>query len=99
MITFNQEDVTERRAIIVAALKDKICAIKFTKVDGTVRVMPCTLDTKLMPPVAVNEHHKTKAFNPAVLSVWCTDAGGWRSFRLENVLQIGPLGDVFIEDF
>ena len=88
MIDFTNEDVLTRRAMIVDAIKNKICEVTFTKVDGSLREMPCTLDTQYMPPVAVNEHHKTKLFKPEVLSVWCTDKQAWRSFRVENVLRI-----------
>jgi hypothetical protein len=88
MITFTTEDITQRRAIILNEIKNKTCIIEFTKVDGTKREMPCTLDTSLMPPPAVTEHHKTKLFKPEVMSVWCTDKQAWRSFRVENVISV-----------
>lgn len=88
MITFTTETQDERRSRIVTALKDKIGVVEFTKVDGTKRIMPCTLDTKYMPQVAVTEYHKTRLHNPATISVWCTDKEAWRSFRINNVLSI-----------
>ena len=93
MIEFTNEDIATRRAMIVEALKDKPCEVTFTKVDGSLRKMPCTLDTRLMPPPAVTEHHKTKLFKPEVLSVWCTDKQAWRSFRVENVQRIREVTD------
>jgi hypothetical protein len=88
MIEFTNEDLMTRRAAIVEALKDKTCEVTFTKVDGSLREMPCTLDTRQMPPPAVKEHHQTRLFKPEVLSVWCTDKQAWRSFRVENVVRV-----------
>lgn len=88
MIKFTNEDQAQRRHAITEELKNKICIVEFTKVDGSLREMPCTLDTAHMPPPAVNEHHKTKLFKPEVMSVWCTDKQAWRSFRVDNVLSI-----------
>jgi hypothetical protein len=65
--------------------------ITFTKVDGTERIMPCTLRTDAMPSRAVTEHHQTRAYNPEVLSVWCLDKAEWRSFKVMNVTSIKPI--------
>lgn len=65
--------------------------ITFTKVDGSERVMPCTLRTSAMPQRAVTEHHQTRAYNPDALSVWCLDKGEWRSFKVMNVTSIKKL--------
>jgi len=88
MFTFTDEDLTARRAKLNDELGNKICIIEFVKVNGELREMPCTLDTAYLPPVALNEHHSTKLFKPEVMSVWCTNAEGWRSFRVENVISI-----------
>lgn len=68
--------------------------VTFTKVDGTVRTMPCTLNEALLPvveqivPVPDAPLPKVKKHNPAVMSVFCTDKQEWRSFRVENVISI-----------
>jgi len=68
--------------------------VTFTKVDGTVRTMPCTLNEALLPvvvqitPTADTPPARVKKFNPAVMSVFCTDKQEWRSFRVENVISI-----------
>ena len=68
--------------------------VTFTKVDGTVRTMPCTLNEALLPvveqitPTADTPPPRVKKFNPAVMSVFCTDKQEWRSFRVENVISI-----------
>jgi hypothetical protein len=68
--------------------------VTFTKVDGTVRTMPCTLNEALLPvveqitPTADSPPPRVKKFNPAVMSVFCTDKQEWRSFRVENVISV-----------
>jgi hypothetical protein len=96
MIEFTNEDLATRRTMIAEALKNKVCEVTFTKVDGSLRDMPCTLDASIIPPAPVHttntdnpvDFPKTKKENPAVMSVWCTDKQSWRSFRIENVLRI-----------
>lgn len=70
--------------------------VTFTKVDGTVRTMPCTLNEAMLPPAPVHitntnnpiDFPKVKKVNPAVMSVFCTDKQEWRSFRVDNVISI-----------
>jgi hypothetical protein len=77
---------------IVAMLQAGICEVTFTKVNGELRQMPCTLKSELLPAVdhKLNEE-KTRKQNPDNLSVWCTDKNEWRSFRIANVQQIVPM--------
>jgi hypothetical protein len=83
---------------IVAALKANICEVTFTKVNGEIRKMPCTLKEDIVPlyerkkpVVESDETIKVKETSPT-LSVWCTDKGAWRSFRVDSVtnLEIQP---------
>jgi len=74
------------------------CVVEFTKVNGEVRTMPCTLNESLIPPPPV---HVTNTDNPVdfpapkkekkqnldVMSVWCLDKKEWRSFRIANVIS------------
>ncbi len=68
--------------------------VTFTKVDGTVRTMPCTLNEAMLPKVEQitpgpdTPPPRVKKFNPAVMSVFCTDKQEWRSFRIENVISV-----------
>lgn len=87
---FEQMTADQRNHYLRELLK-KDHLITFTKVDGTERVMPCTLRTDAMPQRAVTENHKTRAYNPEVISVWCLDKGEWRSFKVMNVKKIEPL--------
>lgn len=65
------------------------CIVEFTKVNGEIRTMPCTLKAELVPPAPVVEgkETKTKKQNPDVMSVWCLDKKEWRSFRIANVIS------------
>lgn len=72
-------------------LRTGVFAVTFTKVDGTVRTMPCTLSESLLPARPVTETAAVKRDNPEVLSVWCTDRQEWRRFRVANVTLVEPL--------
>jgi hypothetical protein len=74
------------------------CVVEFTKVNGEVRSMPCTLNEALLPPQPTHETNtdnsidfpvakKEKKVNPDVMSVWCLDKKEWRSFRIANVIS------------
>ena len=68
------------------------CMVEFTKVNGEVRSMPCTLKAELIPPAPVKvlaegEVPKVKKENPEIMSVWCLDKKEWRSFRIANVIS------------
>jgi hypothetical protein len=78
---------------IVAMLQAGVCEVTFTKVNGELRQMPCTLKNELLPAVNTNQlqEEKTRKQNPDNLSVWCTDKNEWRSFKIANVQQITPL--------
>ena len=71
--------------ILLEALTKHECTVTFTKVNGETRVMPCTLKEDLVPKV---EHKGTKKPNESVVSVWCLDKKEWRSFRVDNVVDL-----------
>ena len=76
---------------IQSLLKQGLCEVTFTKVDGTVRTMPCTLREDLLPPAKHEDPLSTKKVrevNEAVMVAYCTDKQAWRSFRVENVISI-----------
>ena len=70
------------------------CVVEFTKVNGEIRSMPCTLKAEFIPdPIPVpnfpnpKDPPKIKKENPNVMSVWCLDKKEWRSFRIANVIS------------
>jgi hypothetical protein len=73
------------RNILLEALTKHECTVTFTKVNGETRVMPCTLKENVVPK---QEPKGTKKPNEAVVSVWCLDKKEWRSFRVDNVVDL-----------
>lgn len=87
--------VEDRHRGLTTALRMNLCAVTFTKVDGSIRTMPCTLKYERLPsiPQTLSEGNKQsekkhKQFNPNVLSVWCLDKQEWRSFKVMNVISV-----------
>jgi hypothetical protein len=80
-------DPIQRKDYLLDLLRDNECQVTFTKVDGTVRSMPCTLKESRLPAKPVTESTKKKS-NPDLISVFCTDKNEWRSFRVANVTNI-----------
>ena len=85
------EDLDLRNQEIRNILQHGVSEVTFTKLNGELRTMPCTLDTTLLPPLSLNESHKTRPYKPETLSVWCVDKSEWRSFRVANVIGIVQL--------
>jgi hypothetical protein len=77
------------RTDLIEMLRNNVCEVTFTKVDGSKRVMPCTLKEGVIPPYEAKGTPRTKT--DAVLSVWCTDRAAWRSFRVDNVTEVKVL--------
>ena len=70
------------------------CIVEFTKVNGEIRSMPCTLKAEFIPDPTPAPNFpdpqdplKVKKENPEVMSVWCLDKKEWRSFRIANVIS------------
>jgi hypothetical protein len=88
-----EEILSFTRENIVAELKQGIYEVTFTKVDGTIRTMPCTLKEELLPKVEITEEQKVpRKINADVLRIYVTDINEWRSFRIENVTNLTKIG-------
>jgi hypothetical protein len=76
-------------AEIQSKLRSTICQIKFTKTDGTIRVMNCTLNENMIPSTEQVEgmETQTRAENTRVQKVYDIEAKGWRSFRWSSLLE------------
>ena len=81
-------DAGSRSNYLLEMLRNHVCEITFTKLDGSVRTMPCTLDSARMPSRVITESKTTRTFNPETISVFCTDRQEWRSFKTMNVIDI-----------
>lgn len=71
---------------LVSLLKSTICKVTFTKVDGTIREMRCTLkEGTFTPPEKKTD--KVREVKEDVVSVWDLDNNAWRSFKVGNVIS------------
>ena len=79
---------------IVLLLQAGVCQVTFTKVNGELRTMPCTLKSELLPIIDTQniQEGKTRKTNIDNLSVWCTDKNEWRSFKIANVTRVEQIG-------
>lgn len=64
--------------------------VTFTKVDGTERVMRCTLEPAKLPPVVIKEDAKPRKQTDSTkaLRVFDVEKGEWRSFTIKNIKKI-----------
>lgn len=77
---------------LIELLQNNIVTVTFTKANGEERVMQCTLLAEYVPNTAsssgrmlLNEENNGYAGN---LAVWDTQAGGWRSFRIDSIKNV-----------
>lgn len=73
------------REEITTQLKSAIATVTFEKVDGSVRVMRCTLIPEHLP---IHEGFSTKPVNENVLAVWDLENNAWRSFRIDSIKSV-----------
>jgi hypothetical protein len=75
-------------------LKDMLsvteATITFTKVDGSERVMKCTLEATKLPPVVIKEDAKPRKESDSTkaLRVFDIEKNEWRSFTIKNIKRI-----------
>jgi hypothetical protein len=64
--------------------------ITFTKVDGTERIMKCTLEASKLPPVVIKEDAKPRkeTTSTKALRVFDLEKQEWRSFTIKNIKRI-----------
>lgn len=94
--------ITKPNVIERVELKEKLVSevveVTFTKVNGDVRVMNCTLLETIVPKSTVEVEapnevkdaylHEEKKVNENLMVVWDIDAKGWRSFRINNITSV-----------
>jgi len=78
---------------ILELLRNNDCEVTFTKVNGDLRTMPCTLRPDALPAPVIKENstQSTRVSVPGVIAVWCLDRREWRSFRVNNVVSVVKL--------
>ena len=81
----------EKHLAVVSMLRDYECIVTFTKVNGEVREMPCTLKDALMPvatQLISEDIVEVTAPNFSVITAWCTDKEAWRAMRTANIINV-----------
>ena len=76
-------------------LRTSIMEVTFNKINGDKRVMTCTLNVSHLPPPTKKDpltQEKIRKINEEVMSVWDTNAKGFRSFRMANITEVKRLG-------
>lgn len=63
----------------------EVC-VKFTKTDGTLRTMRCTL--KDVPEYVPKTDRAPRKKNDEVMAVFDLDENSWRSFRIDSIKEI-----------
>jgi|APCry1669189034_1035192.scaffolds.fasta_scaffold76648_1 hypothetical protein len=81
------------KAEITDMLSERIVTVKFKKADGSERVMKCTLMQSMIPQTTktvaeTNNTVKERRENDSVVAAWDVEAEGWRSFRLDSIIEI-----------
>jgi hypothetical protein len=76
-----------QKVVLLEKLRNGEVTVTFTKVDGTTRVMKCTLDPKLLPSKTGNSLVERKE-NDNVIRVFSVDQQEWRSFRINSVISV-----------
>ncbi len=72
---------------LLAALHKGTVTVSFTKIDtGELRVMPCTLNPKVLKANGIDIQVDYKARENEHFAVWALDKNAWRSFRLNTVV-------------
>jgi hypothetical protein len=75
---------------LIDQLRNNVCKVEFTKVNGETRLMECTLKADVLPARPVAESDKpARKQSDENLSVWDVNAQGWRSFKIANVVSFG----------
>jgi hypothetical protein len=74
------------RAELIRTISRGVALVEFTKVSGEVRRMKCTLHGKLIPPEKFPDDSRSYK-NHDVIRVYDLEKQGWRSFRVDSVID------------
>jgi hypothetical protein len=78
---FTREDLINR-------LRNGVVSVTFEKVDGTVRVMSCTLQSQYLPEEYRNKAPMLTEETGNSIAVWDLGVNQWRSFRVGSVRDV-----------
>ena len=80
------------REKIEESLRANVAEVRFTKSDGTERIMKCTLREDLVIPYE-KKTDRVKDVNLDVVPVFDVEKNEWRSFRVDSVKSVSIWGD------
>lgn len=83
------ENSCSSRADYVIVLKDNVCNVHFTKRDGTMRWMLCTLREDFIPDEALPQTRTEQDTDLSYIRVWDCENDGWRTIRLDSINHFG----------
>lgn len=90
--TTDQHERSWQNEYLKNTLQTGTAKVIFTKKDGTVRELLCTLMPSALPAQTdLEEAVQKKTPNPEVLAVWDLENKGWRSFRYDSVIGFSVL--------
>jgi hypothetical protein len=71
-------------------LENGVHTVVFTKLNGEVRELYCTLDPEELPvsDKQLLTENTIKKENDQALSVWDLDKIAWRAFRLNSIIEV-----------
>jgi hypothetical protein len=76
------------KATLLEMLHSREVSVKFRKTDGDIRTLRGTLKQELMGVNVKTKSESTRPLNPGIVTAWDLDASAWRSFRIDNVLEV-----------
>lgn len=79
---------------LIELLKNNVVRVVFTKVDGTERVMECTLQESYLPDTQSGAVLTEGDGDQERVHVWDVQNGGWRSFYLNSLKGIAVAGQM-----
>lgn len=82
----NEEDQKLFRDWLRGVLRKETVQLTFTKKDGTIREMKCTLLESKLPKV--EQGKETRKENDSSIPVFDLEKNEWRAFRFDSVKQI-----------
>lgn len=78
--------MTDNKKVFELILKNfRSVNVTFLKLNGEKRTMKCTLHPDLIPSQYSGDEESR---SDATISVWDIDSDGWRSFRVERVINV-----------
>jgi hypothetical protein len=74
---------------LISLLQENTAIVTFKKLDGDERIMTCTKNLTHIPEA--NHPKGVKEGKPGNITVWDTNAQGWRSFVYDRVIKVDLL--------